>query len=81
MKTIAPARANMFGFLGLVILSSVSMLWLFWHYPLGTGALTFVVLAAFGISVRLARWIDSEGLGSEARRLLSDAEAAKDFRK
>jgi hypothetical protein len=80
MKTKAPARINMFGFLGLAILSSATMLWLFWHYPRGTGALTLVVLVAFGISARLSRWIDSEGMGSDARRLLSDTETAEDFR-
>lgn len=81
MKTNALARTSMCGFLGLVVLSSVTMLWLFWHYPRGTGALTLVVLAGFGISARLARWIDSEGLGTDPRRLLSDAETAEDFRK
>jgi len=67
MKTSAHARTNMFGLLGMVILSSVTMVWLFWHYPRGTGIATIVVLAAFGISARLARWVDSEGVRSERR--------------
>jgi len=79
MKASAQARTNLFGFLGVIALSSLTMVWLFWHYPRGTGIATLVVLAAFGISARLARWIDSEGLGSDARRLLADTEAAKDF--
>jgi hypothetical protein len=57
----------MLGFLGMVILSSFTMVWLFWHYPRGTGIATIVVLAAFGISARLARWVDSEGVRSERR--------------
>jgi hypothetical protein len=80
MQSKVPARTNLLGFLGVVVLSAVTMLWLFWHYPLGTGALTLIVLAAFGVAVRLARWVDSEGLGTETRRLLSDTETAEDFR-
>lgn len=79
MKTSAHTRTNLFGFWGLVVLSSLTMVWLFWHYPRGTGVATLVVLAAFAISARLASLIESEGLGSEARRLLSDTEAAEDF--
>ena len=79
MKTSAHARTNLFGFLGVITLSALTMVWLFWHYPRGTGVATLVVLTAFGISARLAKWVESEGLGSEARRLLSDTEAAEDF--
>ena len=79
MKTSAQERARLWGFLGSVFLSTVTMVWLFWHYPRGTGLATLVVIAAFGVSARLANWIDSEGLGPEARRLLSDAEAGEDF--
>jgi hypothetical protein len=57
----------MFGFLGMVILSTVTMVWLFWHYPRGTGIATIVVLAGFGISARLAQWVDSEGVRSKHR--------------
>lgn len=67
MKTSTHKHTNMLGFLGMVILSSVTMVWLFWHYPRGTGIATIVVLAAFGISARLARWVDSEGARSEHR--------------
>ncbi len=48
--------------LGVVILSSSTMLWLFWHYPLGTAIGTLIVLSALGMCARLARWIDTEGM-------------------
>ena len=79
MKTAAHARTNLCGFLGVVTLSALTMIWLFWHHPLATGVATLVVLTIFGNSARLASWVESEGLGSEARRLFSDTEAGEDF--
>jgi hypothetical protein len=38
------------------------MLWLFWHYPVGTGIATLVVLAAFTVLIRLARAIDTDSM-------------------
>jgi uncharacterized membrane protein YqjE len=66
MQGSAHWRTNLVG-LGLMILSSLTMIWMFWHYPRGTGIATLVVLTAFGISARLSKWIDSEGLGSDSR--------------
>jgi len=36
------------------------MLWLFWHYPVKTTIVTLLVLAAFGLSARLARLVDTD---------------------
>lgn len=53
-------RNNLLGFLAVMALSATTMLWLFWHHPLTTGIVTIVVLAAFAISARLARMIDTD---------------------
>jgi 4-hydroxybenzoate polyprenyltransferase len=50
----------MFVLLSILTLSSATMLWAFWHYPVGTGIATVAVLLAFGILVRLARAIDTD---------------------
>jgi hypothetical protein len=61
------ARANIFALL-ILLLSAATMLWLFWHYPLGTGIATIVVLAILGISARLARSIDpADGVSNMKR--------------
>ena len=38
------------------------MLWLFWHFPVGTGIATVVVLSVFGVLARLARLIDTDSM-------------------
>jgi hypothetical protein len=61
------ARANIFALL-ILTLSAATMLWLFWHYPLGTAIVTIVVLAVLGISARLARSIDpADGVSNMKR--------------
>jgi hypothetical protein len=54
------ARANFYLFLGVLALSALTMVWLFWHHPLKTLIATVMVLAALGISARLARSVDAE---------------------
>jgi len=51
---------NIVGFLAVIGLSAGSMLWLFWHYPVKTTIVTLLVLAAFGLSARLARLVDTD---------------------
>jgi hypothetical protein len=68
MTTKARARTNIISLLAVGLLSAITMLWLFWRFPIGTGIATVVVLAAFGISARLARMVDTDGsIGSRAR--------------
>jgi hypothetical protein len=62
MTKSAQKRTNIFGFLSILALSSATMLWMLWHFPVSTGIATIVVLSAFGVSARLARSIESEGL-------------------
>jgi hypothetical protein len=50
MKYSAGARANIAMFLAVLALSAVTMIWLFWHYPVKT----------FGVSARLARAVDTD---------------------
>jgi hypothetical protein len=67
MTKTAQKRTNIFGFLGILALSSLTMLWMLWHYPVRTGIATVVVLSAFGISARLARSIENDGLSDMER--------------
>ncbi len=60
MTKSAQSRTNVLGFIAVVVLSTVSMLWLFWHHPVPTAMATLVVLAGLGISARLARFISSD---------------------
>ena len=46
----------------IVVVSSATMLWLFWHYPVGTGIATLAVLMAFAVLIRLTRAIDTDSL-------------------
>jgi uncharacterized membrane protein YqjE len=65
-RTSSTAKKNVAALLAIVMLSAVTMVWLFWHYPRITAMVTFIVLAGLGISARLARSIDSDL--SELRR-------------
>jgi hypothetical protein len=61
-------RLNKFwSLLTVVVLSSATMLWLFWHYPVGTGIATLGILTAFVVLIRLARSIDTDGIGAGTR--------------
>jgi hypothetical protein len=60
MTNSAQKRTNIFGFVAIVVLSAVTMLWLFWHHPVSTAIATIVVLAGLGISARLARFVQSD---------------------
>lgn len=58
-------RSNNVVFLGILVLSALSMIWLFWHHPLKTAVATVVILAIFWVSTRLARSIEAETEESE----------------
>jgi uncharacterized membrane protein YqjE len=67
MTDLPHARANIFALL-ILMLSAATMLWLFWHYPLGTAIATIVVLAVLGISARLAGSIEPADGASNMKR-------------
>jgi hypothetical protein len=54
------AMRNIAIFLAVLSLSAVTMIWLFWHHPVKTLVATAAVLAALGMSARLARSIEVE---------------------
>jgi hypothetical protein len=54
------ARANIVAFLAIVALSALTMVWLFWHHPVKTLIATVAVLAALGVSARLARSVEGD---------------------
>jgi uncharacterized membrane protein YqjE len=65
-QSSSKAKGSVAALLAIVTLSSVTMVWMFWHYPRITAMVTIVVLAGLGISARLSRLIDSDL--SELRR-------------
>jgi hypothetical protein len=62
MKKSAIAHVNDAILLAVLALSGVTMIWLFWHHPIKTMIGTAAVLAALGISARLARAIEAEAV-------------------
>jgi uncharacterized membrane protein YqjE len=54
------SRANIVAFLAILALSALTMVWLFWHHPVKTLIATVAVLAALGVSARLARSVDPD---------------------
>ncbi len=64
--TKSAARTGVFALMFILCVSAVTMLWLYWHYPLGTSLATLAVLAMFGISARLARSVEPEAPGLKA---------------
>ncbi len=55
------ARTKRAAFFGVLALSALTMIWLFWHHPLKTAIATVVLLCAFAVAARLARWIEDSG--------------------
>ncbi len=68
MSDVAQTRTNIALLMAILALSASTMVWLFWHYPVITALVTVTVLAALGVSARLARSIDSSELGDLQRR-------------
>jgi hypothetical protein len=60
MTNSSIARANIVGFIAVLALSAITMVWLFWHHPVKTIIATIAVLAALGVSARLARSIEAD---------------------
>ena len=54
-------RAKILVFLAVLALSALTMLWLFWRYPLGTSIGAVAVVAALWASARLARSVETDG--------------------
>jgi hypothetical protein len=61
MTRLSYTRTNIFVLLAVLALSAATMIWLFWHHPVKTSIATILVLAALGVSARLARSIETDG--------------------
>jgi membrane protein implicated in regulation of membrane protease activity len=61
---MAPAahhpRTDRAAFFAVLALSALTMIFLFWRYPLKTAIVTVVLLCAFWVAARLARWIETD---------------------
>ena len=62
MTHTSNARGNIVAFLAILALSALTMVWLFWHHPVKTLIATIAVLAALGISARLAGSIETDAV-------------------
>jgi hypothetical protein len=60
MTHASKARTNIVVLLLVLAVSALSMIWLFWHHPLTTSIATVGVLAALGVSAKLARSMEVE---------------------
>ena len=60
MSVASHSGTNIAVRLAILALSAVTMVWLFWHYPVITGVITLAILAALGVSARLARLIETD---------------------
>jgi len=60
MTDSSSTRTNIVALFAVLLLSAITMLWLFWHFPRTTVLVTAAVLAALGICARLARSTDTE---------------------
>ncbi|HUX73357.1 MAG TPA: hypothetical protein VMV25_05620 [Steroidobacteraceae bacterium] len=68
MKNPVYVGANIAVLLALLLASAITMLWLFWHFPLETAAATAAILAALSLSARLANSNDSDTDADLGRR-------------
>jgi CHASE2 domain-containing sensor protein len=68
MSDLAHTRTNIALLMAILALSASTMVWLFWHYPVITALVTVTVLAALGVSARLARSMDGTELPELQRR-------------
>lgn len=58
MSASSSARMGIVAFLAILTVSSGTMLWLFWRFPLMTAIVTLGVFAALVVLARLSRSID-----------------------
>jgi len=58
-------RTSIVALFTVLLLSAITMLWLFWHFPRATAIVTVAVLAILGVCARLARSTDTENFEME----------------
>lgn len=60
MSTATRPWANRALLFIVLALSALTMIWLFWHYPVKTAIGTILLLCAFVVAARLARWMETD---------------------
>ena len=60
MTVKSSERSSVAVFIAILTVSSATMLWLFWKFPLATAGVTFAILAVLGILAVLSRSIEGE---------------------
>lgn len=55
-------RTNIVAFFSILTLSSVTMLWMLWHFPVKTLLATAAVLVSISLSGMLSRSVETDGL-------------------
>lgn len=60
MAHSSQSRAKVLVFLATLALSALTMIWLFWRYPLSTSIAAVAILAALFGSARLARSVEPD---------------------
>jgi hypothetical protein len=60
MAHSSQSQAKILVFLATLTLSALTMIWLFWRYPLSTSIAAVAVLAALYGSARLARSVETD---------------------
>jgi hypothetical protein len=59
-KKVDVERSSIALFISAVTVSALTMLWMLWHFPIATAALTLFVLAGVTIAARLAKTLDAD---------------------
>jgi hypothetical protein len=60
MTVKSSARRSIAAFIAILTISSATMLWLFWKFPLATAGVTLAILTVLGILAVLSRSIEVE---------------------
>jgi CHASE2 domain-containing sensor protein len=72
MTDSSSVRSSVAVFIAMLIVSSATMLWLFWKHPIATAGVTLAVLTVLGILAALSRSIEVESMSDmdEAKQRL-----------
>jgi len=68
MKNSSNARLDVVALMAVLLCSSVTMLWLFWRFPIWTAIATIAILVGLSLSTRLAAPSDGEAFADARER-------------
>lgn len=69
-------RIETLGVIAIFALSSATMSWLLWRFPVVTALTAAGILLAFGIFARLSRWSDTDRVPALRARALKEAQTS-----